>query len=336
MKEAESNSEVFITGIRPTGEVLHVGNFLGVVNDVVRLQKEGRPFFVFVADLHAMTTHKPAEAYENTQSILINYLAAGVSPELCHFYVQSSFIDQILKLEMLLSSFFSVAEAMGVPTLKDKVDDPRRANLLLLRYPTLMAADILGMRAKKVPVGEDQVAHIEVSRLLARRFNNKYGDVFPQPEAFATEPLRLPSLDGRGKMSKSSPKGAVFLSDSETDIRRKIRRAVTEVLGGEPEKMSPQAAGLFTMGRELGPNPKEVRALKQMEAAYWQGQLQFSELKGVVAEVVVRFVSGFQLEKREWEEKPKQVEEILERGTEMARTRIDETMRLVHEAIYPR
>jgi len=332
MKE-KKREEVFITGLRPTSEDLHVGNYLGAMRDVVGLQKEGRPFFVFVADLHAMTTHKPAEAYKNTQSILINYLAAGVNSELCYFYVQSSFTDRILRLEMLLSSFFSVVEAMRVPTLKDKIDDPKKANLLLLRYPTLMAADILGMRAKKVPIGEDQVAHIEVSRLLARRFNKEYGNVFPLPEAFATKPLRLPSLDTKGKMSKSNPRGAVFLTDSKADIERKIGKAVTEVLEGKPKKMSSQVAGLFTMGRELKPSLEEVRMLAQMEKEYWQGGLQFSQLKNVVAEVVVRFVGEFQLEKEKWEKEPEQVEKMLKKGTEVARTRIDETMELVYEAI---
>ena len=333
MKERKNSSEVFITGIRPTGEDLHVGNYLGAVRDLVELQRGDRPLLVFVADLHAMTTHEPKEVYENTQNVLINYLAAGVDPELCHFYIQSSFRDQILELEMQLSRFFSVAEAMRVPTLKDKVDDPQKASLFLLRYPTLMAADILGMRAGKVPVGEDQVAHVEVSRLLARRFNKKYGNVFPLPEVFTTEPLRLPSLDGRGKMSKSNPKGAVSLNDSEADVRKKIKRAITEVLEEKPEQINPQVAGLFTMGRELRPNSEEMEALLQMEDSYWQGHLQFSQLKTIVAEITARFVGEFQLEKRRWEEKPELVEKILEKGTEMAKQRISETIELVHEAI---
>ncbi len=328
MKESK---KVFITGLRPTAADLHLGNYLGVLVDILAIQEKW-PFYLFVADLHAMTTHSPRLAAANSEKIILDYLAAGIEPEKCVFYRQSALAGETFILEMLLSRHFSVAQAMRVPTLKEKVRHPRQASLFLLRYPTLMAADILLQRANRVPVGEDQLAHLEISRQLALKFNKQYGQVFPIPQPFRRQAVKLASLDGEGKMSKSRPKGAIFLSDNPATVATKIKRAKTETLSGPRRTMSPTVASLFLLAEKLGPRRQEKADLATMRQEYFRGRLRFVHLKELTIKIVNRFLADFQARRQYWQAHPHRWREIVRLGNQRARQRAQATLAMVSQA----
>ncbi len=319
---------IFLTGLRPTAEALHLGNYLGAIRDVLTIQEKGDPFFLFVADLHGLTTEDPQKVAANREKILLTYLAAGVDPQKTIIYYQSALAEKTLLLEIFLSRFFSVAQALRVPTLKEKVRQPRRASLFLLRYPTLMAADILIQRATHIPVGKDQDAHLEVSQLLARQFNRHFGHLFSIPHPYHTRGVKIMALDGQGKMSKSRPQGAIFLNDSPVQAQQKIRRAVTETLTRPPKKMGDEIASLFLLGASFA-NKQEKEQLANMRQEYFQGTLQFVHLKEIVSQVVGRFLVDFQQRYQAWQKKPKAVAAILEEGNRKAKKHAQETWRLV-------
>ncbi len=320
--------KVFLTGLRPTAADLQLGNYLGAVGDILEIQKKKAPFFLFIADLHALTTDRPKVVAANRQKIAITILAAGIDPQRVIIYCQSALAQETLELEIFLSRHFTVAQALRVPTLKEKMRRPEQASLFLLRYPTLMAADILLQRATHIPVGKDQAAHLEVSRLLAQKFNRRYGQIFPIPRPYQTEGVKLMSLDGQGKMSKSHPQGAIFLGDNPETVRRKIRHAVTEVLDGPREKMNENVASLFLMARSFA-DETEKEKLKTMEREYYQGRLKFVHLKELAAGAVGRFLAEFQVQRAGWQKKTKLVADILEHGSQRARRHARETMDLV-------
>jgi tryptophanyl-tRNA synthetase len=212
------------TGIRPTGNI-SVANFLGAIAPIIEMQKSNLSIAVFVADFHALTDNEPSVVKNNINEIVADYLALGINPKKTKIFLQSDIAGQIMTLTALLARHITVAELLRVPTLKEKIknsEQPENANALLFFYPVLMAADILIQRAKNVPVGKDQLSHLEVSRKLAERFNKKYGDTFIVPEALQMKNINILSLKGEGKMSKSKPEGAIFLSDSKEVIAKKI------------------------------------------------------------------------------------------------------------------
>ncbi len=319
---------IFLTGLRPTATALHLGNYLGAIRDVLAIQEKGAPFFLFVADLHGLTTEDPQKVAANREKILLTYLAAGVDPQKTIIYYQSALAEETLLLEIFLSRFFSVAQALRVPTLKEKVRQPRQASLFLLRYPALMAADILIQRATHIPVGKDQEAHLEVSQLLARQFNRHFGYLFPIPRPYQTQGVKIIALDGQGKMSKSRPQGAIFLNDHPEEAKQKIRRAVTETLAKPPKEMSPAVASLFLLGESFA-NRQEKEQLANMRQEYFRGTLKFVHLKEVVGQAVGRFLVDFQRRYQSWQQKPKLLATILEEGNRRAKRHAQETWQLV-------
>ena len=324
--------KIFLTGIRPTAADLHLGNYLGAVRDILALQEEKELFFLFVADLHALTTNNPKDIAISRRQIAITLLAAGVDPKKVIFYYQSALAEKTFILEMLLSRQFTVAQALRVPTLKEKMRHPKEASVFLLRYPILMAADILLQRATHIPVGKDQTAHLEISRLLAQKFNRLYGDVFPIPRPYQTEGVKLMSLDGQGKMSKSHPQGAIFLNENIVLVRRKIRRAVTEILDGPRKTMDENVNSLFVLARSFA-NDSEKERLAELEKEYYRGKLKFIYLKEIVAKTVVRFLIEFQARRARWQGKSALVEEIIREGNEKANQHAQKTMELVFSKI---
>ncbi|MBR5736789.1 MAG: tryptophan--tRNA ligase [Bacteroidales bacterium] len=241
--------DIVLSGIRPTGH-LHLGNYFGALRNFVKIQETHRCYF-FIADLHSLTTHPhPADFHNSVRIILSEYLAAGLDPEKCALYVQSD-VPEVSELYVLLNMLAYKGEMERTASFKDKVRlQPDNVNTGLLTYPVLMASDILIHRSKYVPVGKDQEQHLEIARLLARRFNHMYGvDVFPEPQAFnfGDDLIKVPGLDGSGKMGKSEGNG-VYLYEDDKSITKKVMRAVTDSGPTEPNSPKPEVIeNLFTL-----------------------------------------------------------------------------------------
>src|SRR5574344_1488559 len=221
--------DTVLSGIRPTGN-LHLGNYFGALKNFITMQNEYNCYF-FIADLHSLTTHPtPSDIQGNVRQILAEYLAAGLDPEKATLYIQSD-VKEVIELYLYLNMNAYIGELERCTSFKDKIrQQPQNVNAGLLTYPTLMAADILIHRATKVPVGKDQEQHLEMTRTFASRFNSMYQqEVFPEPYAFSFSDklVKVPGLDGKGKMGKSEGEAnAVYLSDSPEVIRKKVMRAV--------------------------------------------------------------------------------------------------------------
>ena len=224
-----SERPVLVTGDRPTGR-LHLGHLVGSLRNRVRFQNEYDCFFL-VADLHMLTTHydRAGEVGENTVEVALDWLSVGMDPEASVFYVQSQ-VPQITELCSMLSMICPVPRLQRIPTLKEKIQDMGVGDNYsagLLGYPVLMAADILMFRASRVPVGDDQLSHLELTRELARRFNFLYGDYFEEPEPLVSDSARLVGTDGSRKMSKSLG-NCIYLCDDEKEVERKVRGMYTD------------------------------------------------------------------------------------------------------------
>src|SRR5689334_13947478 len=236
-----NKSEIVVSGIRSTGN-LHLGNYFGALKNFVKMQHEYNCFF-FIADYHSLTTHPtPTDLHANVKQVLVEYLACGIDPEACTIYIQSD-LPETAELYLLLSMNAYVGELERSTTFKEKIrKQPDNINAGLLTYPVLMAADILIHRAVKVPVGKDQEQHLEMARTFGNRFNRLYKtELFPEPFAFnlGTSLVKIPGLDGTGKMGKSEGEGnAIFLADTPEVIRKKVMRAVTD--GGPTQENQPK------------------------------------------------------------------------------------------------
>ena len=223
--------ETVVSGVRSTGK-LHLGNYYGAIQNFVKMQHDFNCYF-FIADLHALTTHPtPADLHGNVKQVLVEYLACGLDPEVSTLYIQSD-VPEVAELYLYLNMNAYMGELERSASFKDKVRaNPDNVNAGLLTYPVLMAADILIHKATKVPVGKDQEQHMEMARTFGNRFNRLYNaECFPEPYAFnyAQTLVKVPGLDGKGKMGKSEGEGnAIYLSDSPDIIRKKVSRAVTD------------------------------------------------------------------------------------------------------------
>ncbi|MCC8154496.1 MAG: tryptophan--tRNA ligase [Tannerellaceae bacterium] len=253
--------EIVVSGIRPTGN-LHLGNYFGAVKSFVELQKEYNCYF-FIADWHSLTTHlQPENIRRSAKTILAEYLACGIDPEKSTIYIQSD-VREVAELYLYLNMNAGIGELMRTTSFKEKARQQLRisntdaniekeifnennkhsVNAGLLTYPTLMCADIIIHKAVKVPVGKDQEQNMEMARRFARRFNATYGiEFFPEPASFhmAEKALKVPGLDGSGKMGKSEG-NAIYLVDDEKTIKKKVMRAVTDSGPTEPNSEKPEA-----------------------------------------------------------------------------------------------
>ena len=243
--------EKVVSGIRPTGN-LHLGNYFGAVKSFVKMQDEFDCMF-FIADWHSLTTHpKPEDIQQSARTILAEYLACGIDPQKAPIYVQSD-VKETLELYLYFNMNMYLGELERVTTFKEKArKQPDNVNAGLLTYPTLMAADILQHRATKVPVGKDQEQNMEQARKCARRFNNIYGvEFFPEPQNFyfSEKALKVPGLDGSGKMGKSEG-NCIYLRDDDKTITKKVMKAVTDSGPTEPNSVKPEVIeNLFTFLR---------------------------------------------------------------------------------------
>ncbi len=279
--------ETVVSGIRSTGN-LHLGNYFGAVKNFLKMQRENNCFF-FIADYHSLTTHpKPSELQRNIRQVLAEYLACGIDPEIATIFIQSD-VPEVTELYLLLNMNAYIGELERTTSFKDKVrSQPDNINAGLLTYPVLMAADIIIHKATKVPVGKDQEQHLEMTRKFARRFNTMYGtDYFPEPDAynFGEQLVKIPGLDGTGKMGKSEGNG-IYLSDTPKEIRKKVMRAVTDSgPQGENQEMSEPVRNLFTLLNVVS-DPSVVDSFKEQ---YNRGTIRYGDLKKQLAEDIIRF-----------------------------------------------
>ncbi len=321
-----------LTGIRPTGD-LTVANYLGAVKPIVELQDEKLSIMVFVADLHAITDNEPAMVRQYVHGIVADYIALGIDPQRVKIYLQSDIAGEVATFTAFLARHISVAELLRVPTLKDKLKgnaNPETANALLLLYPVLMAADILLNRTKKVPIGEDQLAHMEVTRLLARRFNKKYGQILPIPEALQVKSLRLLSLKGGGKMSKTNPEGAIFLTDDLKTVANKIKIAETAFEGVMNERLESH----ILIAKELAKTESEREEVDAVIEAHKNGKAVMGQFKQLLTRIVQNFLIDFQEKRSRIVEDPSYISSVLKEGAEMARKNAIETLGEVKEVLY--
>ena len=318
-KEKISYKTEYLTGIRPTGE-LTIANYIGAVAPLLDLQDK-RPV-VFVADLHAMTTNDPREVIGNVGIVVDSYLAFGLNPEKVEIFVQSGIESEVNMMAKVLRPLISVAEAIRQPALKDKVSDPTKANMDLLHYPVDMAADILLQDSHFIPVGDDQRAHVEISKVMARRLNERFGPVVAIPELYLVkEPPRIKALrkvDGKVvKMSKSQPELAILMTDSPVIVRKKIMQAET---GFEGEKANPLIESLAEMAEATVPFKERdsVSAeLSEFISKHEAGEKVMGGFKKRVAQITADFVDQFQQKRANID--PRIKKELLSRGEKKAR-----------------
>lgn len=283
--------ETVVSGIRPTGN-LHLGNYFGAIKNFLKMQNENNCFF-FIADYHSLTTHPtPADLHGNVKQVLVEYLATGIDPEKATLYIQSD-LPETAELYLLLNMNAYMGELERVTTFKEKArKQPDNINAGLLTYPCLMAADIIIHKAHKVPVGKDQEQHLEMTRTFARRFNRMYNvEMFPEPQAFnfGENLVKIPGLDGSGKMGKSEGEGnAIFLAEDPKSIRKKVMRAVTDTGPTEPNSPKTEAVeNLFSLLKVVS-TPDTV---KYFEDQYNTMQIRYGDLKKQLAEDIITFTA---------------------------------------------
>lgn len=325
--------ETVVSGIRPTGE-LHLGNYFGAVKNFIHMQETERCFF-FIADYHSLTTHPtPENLHQNVKRVLINYLAAGLNPEKATLYIQSD-VPEVTELYLLLNMNAYLGELMRVTSFKEKArKQPNNVNAGLLTYPVLMAADIIIHKAAKVPVGKDQEQHLEMTRTFANRFNRMYKvDYFPEPQAynFGRELIKIPGLDGSGKMGKSEGEGnAIFLSDPPEVIRKKVMRAVTDTGPTQPNQpKSEPVQNLFTLLSVLS----SPDTLAYFEEQYNKCTIRYGDLKKQLAEDIIHFIAPLREKILQLEKDEIYLRKVVATGAEKARESAQKTIREVREII---
>ena len=323
--------EKVVSGIHPTGN-LHLGTYFGAVRSFVKMQDEYDCLF-FIADWHSLTTHpKPDDIRQSTRTILAEYLACGLDPERAPIYVQSD-VPETLELYLYLNMNMYLGELGRVTTFKEKArQQPDNVNAGLLTYPTLMAADILQHRAAKVPVGKDQEQNMEVARKCARRFNNIYGvDFFPEPQNFylSDRAIKIPGLDGSGKMGKSEG-NCIFLRDDDKTIRKKVMKAVTDAGPEQPNSPRPEVIeNLFTFLRIV--STPEVYA--HYDAQWNDCTLRYGDLKKQIAEDLCAVVAPIREKIEAYSADVELLDRIARRGAEVAHASAADTIREVRRII---
>ena len=317
---------VVVSGIRATGR-LHLGNYLGAIRNFVPLQ-ESHVCYYFIADYHTLTSlTDPEQLRGNLTEIVLDYLAAGLDPEKCIIFAQSS-VPEIAELALLLSMVTTVGELQRCPTFKEKVrTQPDNVNLGLLSYPVLMAADILIQKAALVPVGEDQIPHIEMTQAIARRFNQRYGEVFPIPEALLQKAIRVPGLDGSSKMGKSTG-NTIELTDPPDVIRAKIAEAVTDTERRRRlDPGRPWECNLYALHEFVN----DEGAVSQINADCRSAAIGCVDCKQMLATATIAFLEPFQTRRIEAACDSDYPERLLHWGGQRARQRAAETVEEVRE-----
>jgi tryptophanyl-tRNA synthetase len=328
----EKQKEVVVSGLRPTG-LLHLGNYFGALRNYVRMQEDYDCYF-FVADWHSLTTHPDTKSLgENVRRVLAENIACGLDPEKVCLYLQSS-VPEIAELYLYLNMLAYKGELEKTTTFKDKVrQQPENINAGLLTYPVLMTADIIIHRALYVPVGKDQEQHLEMARNYAQRFNHRYGELFPEPQAFnfGQELIKIPSLDGTGKMSKSENQFAtIYLADDDDLIRKKVMKAKTDSGPLEKNSVKPDyIENLFQLMRLVS----KSEIVHAFEKDFNECQIRYGDLKKQLADDIVSFISPIREKAVAIYSDTKYLKEVIQKGGENARERANETIRMARELI---
>ena len=347
-----NNKEVVLSGIRATGN-LHLGNYYVALIKFVKMQNDYDCLF-FIADLHALTTNpEPDALHENVKNILAEYLAAGIDPEKATIFVQSD-VPEISEMYLLLNMHVGIGELMRTASFKDKArkqlgiktgnddediekqiigtDSNKRVNAGLLTYPTLMAVDILIQKAHKVPVGKDQEQHLELTRRFARRFNSFYGvDLFPEPQNFnfGDHAVKVPGLDGSGKMGKSEG-NCIYLIDEEKVLRKKVMRAVTDEGPKTPNQpISEPVQNLLTL-MELTSAPEIVQSYRD---AYADCSIRYGDMKKQLAEDILKVTTPIRERYHDIRNDDAYISRVVRQGAERARERAAKTLAEVREVM---
>lgn len=321
-----SNNETIVSGIRATGK-LHIGNYLGALKQFVELQETAKQGYFFIADLHALTTpFSPPQLTHDTLEVVAEYIAAGLDPKKSTIFLQNQ-VHEHAELAWIFTCITPLAELERMTQYKDKAK-AHKANITagLLCYPTLMAADILSYKPSMVPVGDDQTQHLELTRLIARKFNKQFGATFPEPKNFLLKPLRIMSLkDPKRKMSKTNDE-PLYIADDPDTIVQKLKKAVTATEGVHH---SPGVDNLFSLLTHFG-RPDELSYFTKERKA---NTIKYSELKEVLAKAITAYFKEFRERKQELMDKPETLAEILGDGARRARTVASKTLSEVKQKI---
>ncbi|WP_436414559.1 tryptophan--tRNA ligase [Petrimonas sp.] len=323
--------DTVLSGIRSTGN-LHLGNYFGALRNFIRMQNENNCYF-FIADIHSLTTHPdPKMLHENVKNVLVDYLAAGIDPEKSVIYIQSD-LRETIELYLYLNMHAYLGELSKTASFKEKArKQPENVNAGLLTYPTLMAADILIHNADKVPVGKDQEQHLEMTRKFARRFNNFYGvEYFKEPVAynFGEELIKIPGLDGSGKMGKSEG-NAIYLADSPKEIEKKVKRALTDAGPAAPNSAKPDyIENLFTIMRVVS----APDVLQHYEDKWNSCEIRYGDMKKQLAEDIIRVTSPIRERILEIEKDDAYLRKVAREGAEKARESASKTISAVREIV---
>jgi tryptophanyl-tRNA synthetase len=324
--------EIVMSGLRPTG-YLHLGNYFGAMRNYVKMQDEYDCYFM-VADWHSLTTHPDTkELKANVRRVFAENIACGLDPEKVAFYCQSH-VYETAELYLYLNMMAYKGELEKTTTFKDKIrQHPENVNAGLLTYPVLQTADIILHRAKYVPVGKDQEQHLEMARTFANRFNHRYGDVFPEPMAFnfGGELVKVPSLDGTGKMSKSENQNAtIYLADDNELIRKKVMRAKTDAGPTEPNSIKPDyIENIFRLMR-LVSTPDTI---KKFEDDFNNCVIRYGDMKKQLGEDIVNFVAPIREKAKAIENDDAYLKDVMMKGAEKARISAQKTIELTRQAI---
>jgi len=326
--------DVIVSGTRPTGN-LHLGNYIGAVQQFVKMQDLYEKCFFFIADIHSLTTHpNPADLEENVKTVLVEYLASGLDPEKITIYRQSD-LHETSMLYLFLNMHAYKGELERTTSFKEKArSQPDNVNAGLLTYPVLMAADILIHKGTKVPVGKDQAQHLEMARTFAKRFNHIYKqDILPEPQAFNTigKFIKIPGLGGSGKMSKSDDEStAIFLKDSPKELEKKIMRAVTDSGPTESNQKKPEAIdNLFALMKHVS-SPDTVAIF---EEKYNNMTIRYGDLKKQLAEDMIKYLTPVREKIEAIRADDAYLKKVLKDGTEKARESAAITLKEVRRAV---
>ena len=336
--------ETVVSGIRPTGN-LHLGNYFGAVKSFLRMQDEYNCFF-FIADWHSLTTHPHPDNIRNSvKTILSEYLACGIDPEKATIYIQSD-VPEVVELYLYLNMNAGIGELMRTASFKDKArqqlhisregcegdvekeifneGNKHSVSAGLLTYPTLMAADIIIHKALKVPVGKDQEQNMEMARRFARRFNSTYGvDFFPEPASFhlGDKSVKVPGLDGSGKMGKSEG-NAIYLIDDEKTIKKKVMKAVSDAGPTEPNSVKPEPiANLFTMMEIVS----EKETYDFFNEKYNNCEIRYGDMKKQLAEDINKFCAPIRERILDMAANTEYLDKVARMGAEKARESASKT-----------
>ena len=323
--------DIVLSGIRSTGN-LHLGNYFGALRNFVKMQYENKCYF-FIADYHSLTTHPtPKDLHSSVKQVFVEYLAAGLDPEAATLYRQSD-VPETTELYLLLNMNAYLGELERCTSFKEKIrNQQENINAGLLTYPVLMAADILIHKSHKVPVGKDQEQHLEMTRTFANRFNRLYNvEYFPEPVAynFGEELVKIPGLDGSGKMGKSEGNG-IYLADSPEDIRKKVMRAVSDSGPTEPnQEMAEPIKNLFAIMKAVSKKETLDFFLDKYNAC----QIRYGDMKKQLAEDIIQFTSPIREKILELSKDEEYLRKVVNMGAEKARDSAAKTVREVREII---